>query len=356
MAPSRRAGVVTCMLVGMLAACSRDTPPAKVVTLPTIATLTVTIAADGDGRAWDGVVEAVREARLSAQTSGRVVTVARDVNDAVTTGDVLVRLSDIEQRADVDDARARLRVAEATLIEVQATHRRHLELAGKQFVSEAQLDQVRTALDSARAARDAARARIAQAAQQADYTTVRAPYAGLVSARSVEPGESITPGQWLMTVFATDTLRIEVSVPQSEAAKIRVRPVARIAFDDGRRVDAARVSVFPNADASTHSVNVRVELPRLSPVPMPGTTAKVAFPVLGTTAYPRVPVAALMRRGEVDAVYVLAGERLSLRQLRLGEQIGDAVDVISGLAPGEKVAADPIAAAQALAQARRDAG
>ena len=106
------------------------------------------------------------------------------------------------------------------------------------------------------------------------------------------------------------------------------------------------------SDAATHSVNVRVQLPSLDPAPLPGSTAKVSFPATKGTAFPRVPASALVRRGEVNAAYVVAGGRVVLRQLRIGGQSGDQVEVISGLKPGEKIAADPVAAARALAKAR----
>ncbi|KAF1695327.1 efflux transporter periplasmic adaptor subunit [Pseudoxanthomonas koreensis] len=303
-------------------------------------TQVVSTAADGGARAWDGVVEAVREAGLTAQTRGRVAEVLHDVNDRVAAGEVLVRLTAVEQQAGVDAARAQLQLAEAT-------YRRMAGLAENQYVSKMQLDQ-------ARAERDAARARLVDAGQQSTYTTIRAPYAGIVSAREVEPGESVGIGQPLMTVFAPDALRIELSVPQSDADAIRADPAARIAFDDGRNVGATDGVVFPAADVATHAVRVRVQLPQLAPAPQPGMTAKVAFPALAGAARPRVPASSLVRRGEVNAVYVLANGRLMLRQLRLGARDGDSVEVIAGLEPGEVIAADPVAAVQALVAARRN--
>ena len=210
------------------------------------------------------------------------------------------------------------------------------------------------ARDSAAAARDAARAQLANAGQQTEYTTVRAPYAGIVATRDVEPGESVGIGQTLMTVFAPGALRIEVSVPQSEAEAVRANPAAVVTFDDGRRIDAADVIVFPAADASTHAVRIRVQLPALDVPPQPGLTAKVVFPAVKGAAFPRVPASALLRRGEVTALYVLSDGRLSLRQVRVGDAAGDQVDVISGLKPGERIATDPVAAQQALVAARKD--
>lgn len=342
------------LLVAGLAACGREAPVAPAARVEGLQTFQVPAAEAAGGRAWEGVVEAVQQATLSAQTNGRVAAVERDVNDRVAAGDVLVRLSAVEQQAGVDAARAQLRAAEASATEADANYRRFANLAKDQFVSKAQLDQARMARDSATAARDAARAQLANAGQQTGYTTVRAPYAGIVATRDVEPGESVGLGQTLMTVFAPGALRIDVAVPQSEAEAIRAHPVAVVVLDDGRRIDAAAVTVFPAADASTHAMRIRVQLPALDAPPQPGLTAKVAFPAVKGAAFPRVPVSALVRRGEVTAVYVLGDGRLSLRQVRLGDAAGDQVDVISGLKPGDRVAADPVAAQQALVAARKD--
>lgn len=345
---------LSALLALVLSACSEEAPERTAAVSSDLATLTVTVAQDADGRAWDGTVEAVREARLSAQTSGRVVAVNRDVNDAVAQDEVLVRLSEVEQRAGVSSARAQLRATEAALAEAQVTRRRYQELAEKQFVAASQLDQLQSGYEAALAARDAARARVADAAQQSSYTEIRAPFTGRVGTRAVEPGESVAAGQWLMTVIALDDLRVAVSVPQSAATLIRDRPAAQITLDDGRRVEAATVTVFPGADPGTHSVTVRVDLPPLTPAPLPGSTAKVEFSAAPGARFPRIPTSALVRRGEVSAVYVLNDRSPMLRQLRLGRIDGEWAEVIAGLKPGENIAADPVAAAQALESERRN--
>ena len=354
-ATSVRAAAVL-LLATALAACSgKDATPAQAA-ITDVKTIVVGESQASGGRSWDGVVEAVKQAALSAQTNGRVTQVHHDVNDRVAAGTVLLRLSAVEQQAGADTARAQLRAAEAAAAEAGSNYKRFAALGDGQYVSKAQIEQARAVRDSAVAARDAARAQLAQAGQQADYTMVRAPYAGIVSTRDVEPGESVAPGQLLMTVFSPEALRIEVRVPQAEADVIRAQPSAIVAFDDGRRIEAAEVVVFPGADPNTHTVPVRIQLPALDPAPLPGTTARVVFRAVKGTAHARIPASALVRRGEINGVYVLADGRLSLRQLRLGETLGDEVEVISGLKAGERIATDPVLAAQALVKARQGSG
>ena len=118
--------------------------------------------------------------------------------------------------------------------------------------------------------------------------------------------------------------------------------------------------MFPAADPATHSVNVRVNLPKLAVPPAPGTTAKVVFAADTQAANTeagkgavRIPASSITQRGELSAVYVVQDGRLLLRQLRLGARSGDRVEVIAGLNPGDVVAKDPVAATQALTQQRK---
>ena len=339
-----------------IVACGGDEAARDNAPLPKLDTHVVATGDAQVGRSRDGVVEAVREAALSAQTSGRVTAVEVDVNDRVVAGQILLRLSVVEQQAGVDAARAQLRAAEASAIEAERNYQRFASLSKDNYVSRAQLDQARAARDAANAARDAARAQLSAAGQGADYTIVRAPYAGIVAARRVEPGEAVVPGQPLLTVYAPDDLRIEVQVPQSEVDAIRAQPSARVVFDGGVSVDARQVVVYPGADPLSHSVTVRVLLPQMATPVAPGTTAKVVFPIHGGDKALRVPEAAVVRRGELTGVYVLKDGTLTLRQLRPGAREGDSIEVLAGLRAGDVVALDPEAALQALTRQRDASG
>lgn len=347
--------VLGASLVLALAACGSEPVAPALPPLPKLDTITPQAGGDVRGHAWDGVVEAVQQASLTAQTAGRVTVVNVDVNERVAAGNVLLRLTAVEQQAGANTAAAQLRAAEAAANEAAANYRRYAALGAQQYVSQAQIDQARASRDSAVAARDAARAQLSQASQQTEYTIVRAPFAGIVSARRVEPGESVAPGQPLMDVYAPGALRIEVQVPQSDAAAIRAANRASVVLGDGRRLDAAEVTVFPAADPASHSVGVRVTLPEVGDAPQPGMTAKVVFPIVAKGGALTIPASALVRRGEVTGAYVIAGDRISLRQLRLGQRIGNEVEVIAGLKPSDRIASDPVAAVQALVAQRKAA-
>lgn len=304
-------------------------------------------------RVWDGVVEAVHSATLSAQTGGRVLELPFDVNDYVHAGDVVLRFTDVEQQSGRRQAQAALDAARAAASEAQAEFQRVEGIYERRLVSRAQFDQATARRAATRAQLDAAQAALKAADEQLDYTVVRAPYSGIVTERHVEVGETVRPGQPLISGLSLDRLRLQVQVPQSDVAAIRAHGKAILLLDEGRRIEAEKVTVFPYADPATHSFSVRVDLPEADTGLAPGMAAKVAF-VVGEDSRLLLPMSSLVRRSEVVAAYVNGPSGLALRQLRVGHRIGDRIEVLAGLEPGEKVAADPVAAGLWLAQQGRE--
>jgi RND family efflux transporter MFP subunit len=341
--------VISIALSLAVAACSPSPESAPVMDTGAIKTLDLQTQGQAGVSQWDGVIEAVQQADLTAQTAGRVGAVLVDVNDAVRPNQLLLRLTGIEQQASVDSAQAQVAAVKAQAQEAESTYRRYAGLAEKQFVSKQQLDQALATRNAARAQVLAAEAQAAQAMQQNDYTQVRAPFAGIVSERLVEPGESVSMGQPLLRVFNPAQLRIQVQVPQRVADVLRHNPEADITLDDGVMLPAEQVVVYPSADAQAHSVTVRVLLPKTEKALKPGQVAKVAFAIAAGTDALWLPESAIWRRGELSGVYVVTDKTVLLRQLRLGETRAGRVEVLSGVSAGERIAVDPAQAALALA-------
>jgi len=340
------------LVCGIVFAACGGKPPAATVAGPAVATVTVAAGDGASGMWWDGVVQAVEQAVLSAQTSGRVMQLAADVDQRVDAGAVLLRLTDAEQRAAVDNARALLHSAEAQLADAANRFQRASSLAEQRLISRDDFDRIRAARDSAAAARDAAAAQLAQAEQQLAYTVVRAPYAGVVAMRQVELGETVAPGQPLYTLYAPGRLRLEVQLPQADVEMLQPQAGASITLPDGRQVPAAKLIVYPSADPLAHSTTVRVLLPAMDRPPHPGQTAKVRFAGAAGPAGIWLPEGMVVERGELSGAYVVDAGGIVLRQLRLGQHRDGRIEVIAGLAPGERVAADPVAALQALQAGR----
>lgn len=340
------------MAAALAAGCSAPPSPTVAPALPELPTLTVEAQTTARQRSWEGVVQAVNQATLTAQTAGRVLELPFDVNDFVEAGDVVVRFSDVEQRSGRTQAEAAVRAARASLKEADAELGRVSDLVARQLISRAQFDQAQARRDAAAATLAAAEAMVSQAGEQVDYTVVRAPYSGLLTQRHVQLGESVRPGQPLVSGLSLDRLRVEVAVPQADVAAIRSHQQASIRLQDGREIAAEKLIVFPYADPATHAFTVRVELPEMESGLLPGQTVRVRFK-LGEYARVMVPTNSVVRRSEVHAVYVLTDAgALLLRQIRLGETLDDQVEVLAGLGAGERVVLDPAAALNALQSAR----
>ncbi len=338
-------------MILVLAACAQQPPPSgPAAALPQFATVTVEKTRASRERVWDGVVEAVHQATLSAQTRGRVLELPYDVNDYVEAGEIVVRFTDVEQRSGERQAQAALNAAQAAYTEAEAEYQRIAEVYERRLVARSQLDQATARRDAARAQLESARAAVREAGEQVDYTVIRAPYSGILTERHVEIGESIQAGQPLVSGLSLERLRIQVEVPQSDVEAIRERGQAWVLLDDNRRIAAERVVVFPYADPDSHSFRVRVELPEIHTGLHPGMIAKVAF-AIGEGERVLLPAASLVRRSEVIAVYVVDDQgRVVLRQIRVGHRHDDQVEVLSGLVPGERVAVDPGVALAWLAE------
>ena len=300
--------------------------------------------------ATQATVEAVRESTVAAQVSGRVVAVNFDVGDYVKAGTVIVRLAAQELSSAVAGSRAQVAQADATLANARANYARQQQLFQQKFISQAALDRAAAEFRSAEAAARAARAGAGQSSALSSYTVITAPYSGVVSARHVEMGESVTPGTPLMTGFDPKDMRVVATIPQYKLAVVKAAKHVTVEIPAlNKWIDATGVTMLPTADAATHSVKVRIDLPDAQTSVLPGMFVRAHFS-LGSARRLSIPARAIVRRSELNAVYVIdAQRRISLRQVRLGE--ADArgqVEVLAGLNPGEIIALDPIKAGIAL--------
>jgi RND family efflux transporter MFP subunit len=300
--------------------------------------VTATLVDVEDERVLDAIVEAVHQATISAQTSGRVVKINVDVDDTVQKGDVLIQFRDKEQRAAFN-------AAKAALEEATSEYKRVQDIYAKKLVAKA-------ALDKAEARFKAARAKYDQAKEALENTVVRAPYSGIVVKRHIEVGELARPGQKLMTGLSLEALRANVALPQDMISVVRQNGKATAVMKDGKRVTATKITVSPYADPESHTFQVRLDLPQESLGIYPGMFIKVAF-VTGVNKRLLIPASAIARRSEVKAVYVVNEKNLlRFRQVRVGKyiQASNSYEILAGLEEGEKVMLDPVAAAARFKQ------
>ena len=300
--------------------------------------------------AAEGVVEAVKQSTVAAQISGRVVAVNFDVGDRVKKGQVIVRIDPTEVNQIYAASQAQIAQADATLRNAKAQYERTQRLVQQKFMSAAAMDKAQADYQAAKAQLAAAEAGGGQAAATRGYATVIAPYSGVVSARQVELGEMAVPGKPLMTGFDPNELRVTASMPQYQLDAVRKLASASVEFPAlKKRIQALRVTILPVADAQTHTTQIRLDLPPGIEGLYPGMFARAYF-AIGRVKKLLIPVSAVAKRSEVAGTYVVGenGE-IRFRQLRLGEAAGgEDVEVLAGVAAGEKVALDPVAALAAL--------
>lgn len=292
-------------------------------------------------RVMEAMVEAVNQATISAQTSGRIVEVLYDVDDYVPANAVVIRFRDTEQRARFNSAEAGLQEAQARFDEASTAYARSQDVFARKLISRSAMDTAEASFKSTRAKLDAAKAALREAKEQLEYTRVRAPYAGIVTQRHVEVGETAKPGQALITGVSLERLRVIAQVPQRWIGVVREGAQARVFLPSGD-VSSQKLTFFPYADTHTSTFKVRAELPPGVEDLFPGMRVKIAFSV-GQESALLVPVQAVVYRSEVSGVYVVdADGGIALRQVRLGrERLPGLLEVLAGLDEGEQVALEP---------------
>ncbi|WP_152207962.1 efflux RND transporter periplasmic adaptor subunit [Marinobacter changyiensis] len=289
----------------------------------------------------DGVIEAVQQSTVSAQTSGTVQSLPYDVDDSVAAGDLIVQLEDSEQRSRLRQAQAGLEEAEAALSDAQQRFQRIEAVHERGLVSRQEFDQARNNLAAARARMEHARAAVSEAQEQLSYTRVVAPYGGILTERHVELGESVSPGQPLLSGLSLEQLRVVVELPQKYAELARTERQARVTLADGRVLETGEMTFYPYANPQTHTFRLRMRLDEPGSSLFPGMLVKVGVPVTSREAL-WVPASSLIHRSELRAVFVLDDQdRPRLRQVRTGVRDNGRLEILAGLSDGERVVANP---------------
>ena len=338
---------------------------------------TAEVVAIGNGNASASVLDATgyvvarRMATVSAKVTGRVRDVRIEEGQRVEEGQVLATLDPVDadaQRAlaasQVNAAQSQIGSVQAQLKEAEANAARLGALVGQKLISRAQYEQ-------SVAARDALRAQLATAQRNAqvardglriadngvDNTVVRAPFAGVVIAKSAQPGEIVSPlsagGGFTRTGIGTivDMQSLEVEVEVGEAFIGRVKPgmpteTILNAYQDWK-IPGKVIAIIPTADRGKATVKVRVGLDaKGDPRIVPDMGARVGFledakPAQAAKPGVLAPAAAIVQRDGKDVAFVVVDGKAMQRTLALGRTLGEDREVLQGLAGGDAVVLDP---------------
>jgi RND family efflux transporter MFP subunit len=325
-------------------------PAAKPLPVPTVG---VGAAASAAGFEFEGTLEPQQQSVIAAQVPGTLRQLAVKAGDRVKAGQLLARIDERELAAGLAAGEAGVAQTQAALVQARQNAQRQRELRAQGFVSAAALDTAQAQLDAAQAALAAALAGRQQAAVARGFTAITAPFDGVVRATHAEAGELAVPGKPLLTLYAPGRLRASVMLPLSRAEAARAAREVQVLLSDGRALAAARRVELPGADATSQTVEWRLDIAPGSPADtlLPGQPVRVRFAGVPATsaasAAPAplsVPAAAVLRRGELTAVYAAAEGRFVLKAVRTGTPLGGQVPVLAGLKAGERVAADAVKA------------
>ncbi len=323
-----------------------------------VPTAVVQIRSVGAGFELDGVVQPVKQSTVSVQASGRIATLLVNAGDKVRAGQVLASIDDREAQTGVERSQAQLAQAQAELRNAQAHFDRTRELQAKGFVSAAALDTADAQLKASLAGRSQATAGARQSALVQGFTRVTAPFDGWVLQVHAEAGDLAVPGKPLLTMYAPLPIRAVVQVPVSRAGVAQAAGMVEVllpAVSGGASAQWIRPvarSAVPTADPVSQTIEWRLELPaEAAKVLLPGQQVRVRF-TGGQSQRLVVPATAVLRRGELTAVYVATDKGFALKTLRIGVDHGaDGVEVLAGLSAGDRVALDPVKAGLLGAQA-----
>ncbi|MCG9696282.1 efflux RND transporter periplasmic adaptor subunit [Shewanella sp. Isolate11] len=304
-----------------------------------IATITIVAETQPERLTLDAQLEATKAATVSAQTSGRIIKINYDVNDIVPQGAALLEITSKAQGAELAAAEAEYAKAVAQNEEAQKQRSRYAQLFPQGAISQGDMDQVIANARATAQAVSAAKARIVQANESLQYTVVSAPFSGVVTQRYVEQGETVAPGQALLSGFSTEQMRAVTYIPLRYLDALRAQSQVKISLNDGQQLLSDKFTIFSFADPSSHSYKARIDLPKNQPNLMPGMWVKAQF-ITGERSVITVPKSAISFQNEMSAVYLQQHGSYQLSQIRLGTMIDGQYEVLSGLTVGDVIAAD----------------
>lgn len=295
-----------------------------------------------------GVAQPVLQATLSTKLMGSVVRVSVHEGDRVSAGQLLAQVDAREIDARQSQVEAGLNAARAVYEDAETQARRFRALYADSAATRHQLDQAETGLARAEAGLRSAEAAARELSAMGSYADIRAPFAGVVTRRYVDPGAFVSPGAPLVEMQDARRLRVSVTAPPMVAARLHRGDVVEAAVE-GQRGEAQVEGVVPAPGGGVYTINALISNP--GGALLSGGSATLRIPT-GTRRAMLVPVSALVREGDLIGVWVSGAAGTELRWVRVGDTLSarprageqgpaevqpDLVEVLSGLSVGDRV-------------------
>jgi membrane fusion protein, multidrug efflux system len=344
------------------AACGQRAESASATLTATVATVrlapenvaTATTAVLSAGPLVSGQLTPAREASVRALVGGAIVSLTIDRGQPVATGQVIAKIASRDLEDAFQSAQSAVKSAESALAVARSEYQRTETLVKGGALAARDLEQAGNAVTAADAQLAAARSRQKSVWQQLEDTTVKAPFAGVVSERPANMGDVVAPGTPLVTIIDLSSLRLEALVPSDQIS--RVRPGARVQFNvrgiPNQTFTGSVDRLSPTADPVTRQISIFVTLPNVERRLIAGlfvegrveaeTRKGIVVPLSAVDETGPMPVVTRIRDGKAERVSVELGLRQSERELveiTKGLAAGDVVIVGStkGIAPGTAV-------------------
>lgn len=286
---------------------------------------------------WQGTVQSRSVARLAPKLNARIVEIPVHPGDKVKKGNVIARLDDRDLQAVYNAAAAGESAAQANAAQAQAEERRIIDLFNKQAATKQNYDAVLAQAKAAHALAHQAASSAQQAKVMLGENLLLAPFDGVIGERLQEPGDMGLPNQPIVTLYKPDDLRLEASIASHCAAAVKLNMSVNVRFDSIQQSVAASVDeIAPEIDPQTRTQAIKIKLPTLAGV-RHGQFGWLELSCAAQQQTLMIPATSVLHYGQLEAVKVVEGQRLTTRHIRTGKHDGAQVEVLSGLHDGETI-------------------
>ncbi len=281
-------------------------------------------------------VEAKQATVISSRILARINKINVRAGDSVSTGELLIELEKSDLEAKEQQTNEQVRAISARLKEARQSLNRISELYQKKLVARAELDRARANYDSLKAQLAGAKQSGEEASAALAFSEIRAPIDGRVVDRFAEPGDTASPGTKLLSLYNPLTLRIEAQVREQLALSLELGQALLVEIPSlGKTVDAVIEERVPAADPGSRSFLVKARV-QYDKDMLPGMYARMLVPA-GIEQQFLIPADRVVQVGQLNLVWVLQDDQAYRRFVRVGKPIGDQLEILAGLAPGDQV-------------------
>jgi RND family efflux transporter MFP subunit len=305
-------------------------------------------AADDANLVLPGSTQAIQETALYARTNGYVRKWNVDIGAKVKAGQLLAEIETPEVDQELNQARANVAQAAANLDLARATLTRWQKLVDQKVVAPQEFDEKKSAADARDADLKVAQANVKRLEELQRFQKIVAPFTGIVTARNIDNGNLVSAGsgqtQPLFRIAQTDTLRIYVTVPQTQSRSIVPEQNATVSVREipDKTFNAKVVRTAGALDPASRTLLTELQVPNDDGQLFPGMYAEVKFALPHDNRTLVVPGNAVMIRSDGPKVLVVdAKQTIRARAVKLGRDLGDKVEIASGLDPSESIVANP---------------